>query len=265
MTGQEHVNDRLTEYLAGEGSEAERTLIREHLSGCLQCRREHDALASVWNSLLDVPEEQPSDALRKRFYDSLDLLESASNRRAARGWMEFLFPRRTAIQFAFAVILILAGSAAGFLLRGRDDNAGQIAQLHGEVQTMSRLLTFSLLQQQSASERLEGVSWSTRLPHTDPEITAALLRALKYDPNVNVRLAALDALSRNFNQPDVRQELTGALERQSSPLVQIGIIDLMVQAHDRESKGVLEQMLRKPGVNDEVKKRIQQGIQQLNS
>ncbi len=265
MNSSGHVHDRMTAYLAGESDEAERRMIGEHLSSCDLCRREFESLKNLWSSLGALPEEEPGEMLRRRFYDSLNTLQAASDRRAARGWIDMLIPRRPAIQFAFAALLLVAGTAAGYLLHGRNLDGEQIGQLRGEVQTMSRLLTFSLLQQQSASERLEGVSWSTRLQHADPEITAALLQALKYDPNVNVRLAALDALSRNITQASIRRELAGALERQSSPLVQISIIDLMVQTHDKESKAALEEMLHKPGVNEEVKKRIEQGIQQLNS
>ena len=68
-----------------------------------------------------------------------------------------------------------------------------------------------MLQQQSASQRLEGVSWSTRLPEPDPKVMDALMHTVRFDNSVDVRLAALDALSRYADRPEVRQELVDAL------------------------------------------------------
>ncbi len=145
------------------------------------------------------------------------------------------------------------------------ENKTELTQLHEEVLMMNRLLTVSLLQQQSASERLKGISLSYRSEGSDPEITAALLQALKYDPNVNVRLSALDALSRNLNQTDVKQELLETLQKQESPLVQLAFIDLMVQLREKSSVDILKRMLKNPEMNKSVKLRIEQGIQELNS
>jgi HEAT repeat protein len=169
------------------------------------------------------------------------------------------------VRFALALTLILVGAVVGYRLRGDSVNESQIAQIRDEVRTVNRLLTVSLLRQQSASERLQGVNRSYKLDDVDTEITNALLLAFKHDPNVNVRLAALDALSRNISQQDVRHELITAIQTQSSPMVQIAIVDLMVQIREKQSTDVLKQMLQKSDVNDAVKKRIEQGIQQLNS
>ena len=136
--------------------------------------------------------------------------------------------------------------------------------MHQEVIGMSRLLTMSLLQQQSASERLRGVSLSYQIAEPDAEITKVLLETLKYDPNVNVRLAALDALSRNANQSDTRRDLIQSLHRQSSPLVQMAMIDLIVQMQDKASLDTLRRMIQDPEVNKAVKKKIEQGIEQLS-
>jgi hypothetical protein len=48
--------------------------------------------------------------------------------------------------------------------------------------------------QQSASERLRGVSWANQVESSDGQVLAALLDSVNHDPNVNVRLAAADAL-----------------------------------------------------------------------
>ena len=59
---------------------------------------------------------------------------------------------------------------------------------------MRQMVALSLMQEQSASERLRGVSWAMPRAVDDTEVLSALLTTVNQDPNVNVRLAAVDAL-----------------------------------------------------------------------
>ncbi len=133
-----------------------------------------------------------------------------------------------------------------------------------EASDPNAVLIVSLLGQQSATERLMGVSRSYKLEQADPEVTGALLRTLTQDPNVNVRLAALEAVSRNISQPGVREELLRSLTDISSPMVQLAIVDFVVHSNMKESAGVLADLLKKPGINEVVKTRIEQALQYLN-
>ena len=54
---------------------------------------------------------------------------------------------------------------------------------------MREMLMLSLMQQQSATERLRGVSGSMQIDQPGTEIVRALLETFMHDPNVNVRLA----------------------------------------------------------------------------
>jgi hypothetical protein len=170
---------------------------------------------------------------------------------------------RPAFQIGLAVCLLAIGVLCGYGLAGSSRNSQEMAQLREEVHGISNLLTVSLLHQESASERLKGVSWSSRLEGRDPAITSALVYTMKHDRNVNVRLAALDALSRDIGSPDVRREILYALPEQPSPVMQVALVDLLVQINDRESRDVLQQALTTPDLHPDVRKRITQGIQQI--
>ena len=52
----------------------------------------------------------------------------------------------------------------------------RVAQLRGEVSSMRQMVALSLLQQQSAGERLRGVSYAYQVPSSDTEVLSALLR-----------------------------------------------------------------------------------------
>ena len=260
-----HVVDDLAAFLSGNLGEAAGDRIRVHLESCESCCGEFRAMNAIWDSLGNLPDEKPDEAMRGRFYDMLASFKSSAGRpaRTKGWWLGWLFPKQPALQLAFGLAAVAAGMLIGYRLKGEPAGGTELAQLHDEVRGMSRLLTISLLQQGSASERLRGVSWSYRMEGSDAEITAALLQTLRYDPNMNVRLAALDALSRDLNQSGLRQDLIRALPKQSSPLVQAALVDLMVQFHETGSLDVLKQMIRDPKLDPAVKKKIEQGIQQL--
>ena len=115
-------------------------------------------------------------------------------------------PRRPAYQLALAFVLIVAGLGSGYLLnvRSRSNARFEVATLKQEVDDMRRTVAVSLLKQASPSERLMGVSWSSRIDRPGDEIIAALLETLDHDSNVNVRLAAVDALYLFYGHREVK-------------------------------------------------------------
>ena len=90
--------------------------------------------------------------------------------------------------------------------------------------------------QPACGDRLRGVNWAYRVEQSDAEVLAALLSTVNHDSNVNVRLAAVDAI-RNFSDSPVgRRGLVQALNKQSSPLVEIAILDQLVELHEKSAK-----------------------------
>ena len=65
----------------------------------------------------------------------------------------------------------------------------EIAKLHEEIASTREMVALSLLQQQSATERLRGVDYTGRMQTMEPEVVSALTEAVAHDPSVNVRLA----------------------------------------------------------------------------
>ena len=71
-----------------------------------------------------------------------------------------------------------------------------------EIANTREMVALSLLQQQSATERLRGVDYTGRLRTMEPDVVSALTKAVAHDPSVNVRLAAIDALSKASASPE---------------------------------------------------------------
>src|SRR2546423_7472338 len=135
---------------------------------------------------------------------------------------------RAAAVGAFAVLIMAAFLAGRYWPRGTSPQdplqAGNLTELRGELRQMREMLTLSLMQQQSATERLRGVSGSAQIDQPGNEIIRALLDTLLHDPNANVRLACVDALRRFSGQDAVRRGTIQALNESSFPLVQIALI-----------------------------------------
>ncbi|HEX7573498.1 MAG TPA: HEAT repeat domain-containing protein [Bacteroidota bacterium] len=265
-----HVVEDLLALVNGNLDAASSRLVKDHIASCGECRREFDALTTLWDELGRSPEELPGASLNKGFQEMLKAYEqglrhSGNTQESTRrgNFLDRFRFGRPAFQVGLALCTLVIGIVCGYSLNGSSRNTQELAQLREEVHGLSNLLTVSLLHQESASERLKGVSWSSKVEGRDPAISAALVYTMKHDRNVNVRLAALDALSRDLNSPAVRREIIHALPDQTSPLMQVALVELLVQINDRESRDVLQQALTKPDLHPDVRKRITQGIQQI--
>jgi hypothetical protein len=267
----DEVREQLPDWWTGALDQTTKSEMQGHFASCSACRAEAETLGAIWKKLGAIPEERPSRALRARFEATLEAymqgLRQAERRPSTRerldAWLEGWWPRQPVFQFGFAVAFLAVGLLAGYSLTGNSRGGGEVAQLREEVRHTRQLVALSLLQQQSASERLKGVDWSYRISQPDSQVLSALLHAVNYDQNVNVRLAALDALHPSASNDMVRRGLVESLDRQKSPMVQIALIDLLVEIRDKEAEGELKDLMQETGLNPEVRERVQWALGQL--
>lgn len=128
---------------------------------------------------------------------------------------------------------------------------------------MRQLVTLSLLQQQNAADRLQGVNYAYRVERGDTEVLSALLAALNHDENVNVRLAAVEAMRRFGDSPVARRALAQSISKQQSPLVQIALLDQLVALKDREARPAIQQLTSSTSASPEVREHAQWALQQI--
>jgi anti-sigma factor RsiW len=261
----EDVREYLPDFLAGEAAAGVRATVEAHLAECPACRED----AAMWARMDAWPDEQPSPALRERFDAVLAAYRSgfdhagrgARGRFSFAGWLESWWPAQPALQFTLVVAALGAGLLGGFGIASRGGGSAEMARLKEEVHSTRQLVAVSLLQQQSASERLRGVNWSYRVDQPDAQVVTALVHALQYDTSVDVRLAAADALQRYTAQPAVQQGIIAALRPPQSPLVQIALIDLIVEARMSQAAGAVRELGRDAAVDQTVRRRAEWGLQ----
>lgn len=251
----------LPEYWSGAISVNQHKQVDQHLGGCAECRAESEYLARVWTNLELIPAGSPGPALRARFYESLDAYKRGAEEVVVkkRVW----WWNRPLIPYAAAAAMLAIGVFAGRTFEFRKDTT-QFGELRGEVDKMRQLVTLSLLQQQSATDRLQGVSWAYRVEKSDTEVVGALLKTVREDQSVNVRLAAVDAL-RTFAKasPLVRKALIQSIAKQDSPMVEIALMDVLVELREPSALDpvkALSQDLKQPA---EVRERARSAANEL--
>ena len=252
---------------AGELDRPTESKLREHLEGCAGCRLEMAELSGLWERLGDLPVPEASQNLHLRWQTTLDALNgsiSEQNRpRRNPAWrfsLASLWPNRPVWQATIAAGCLVAGLLIGARWQ---TSPNEIARLREEVTSTKELVTLSLLREQSATDRLRGVGFTTRMPAMDPQVVDALVQAVNRDANVNVRLAAIDALSRISGNAAVRQSMVSSLTTQDSPMVQAALIDYLVDARDRQAMPAIQQFAGRTDLDPSVRKRAQTALGQL--
>ena len=265
----EEIAELLPDYWQ-EGLRAEqKNVLERHLEGCAECSE----VAELWKKLALIPDEQPSAASRERFETMLQAYQTGRGDEEIKShvresgafiWSVFQWLRSPVGAVAWSIALVGLGTYLGLQLGGTKSNSQDLAAMHAELTNMRQIVALSMLREQSASQRLEGVTWTRREEQLDPQVLSALIHTLRYDPSVDVRLAALDALSRHAGQPQVRKTVVDALQEQQSPLVQVAVIDQLVEWRDAEAAPRLEKLRQLPNVNPTVKQRADWAISKLN-
>jgi hypothetical protein len=174
------------------------------------------------------------------------------------------FPAAPVWQLALAASLLIGGVFLGRYEATPQPPAPapEVAQLKGEVESLRQLVALSMLQQQSPSARLRGVSYSEAMTQPDRQVEEALLYTVNHDSNVNVRLSAVDALQK-FATPHVIRAMVDAIPVQDSPLVQIALLDMLVQLNAKSAAPELTKLSQNAQVDEAVRQRAIWAIQKL--
>jgi hypothetical protein len=264
MTSEEF-RHMIPEYLSGRLATDERASFEAQLNQSPELRVELEQLRQTWHGLGLLGEEQPSAALRARFYQRLNDLNNGRSRPLAGGYAWWK-PGLAGLvrQITIVLALFCLGMYVGRVSVSGHRSSAEAMRLESQVQSLQQTVALSLMDRQSPTSRLEGISWSSRVSRPDNDLLSALVSALNHDTNTNVRLASLDALEKFSSDPSVRKALVNSIGLQDSPLVQIALIDSLVQMRDNTAAGELRKLTGDADVNAEVRQRAQWGLHRLS-
>lgn len=246
--------------------------IENHLAGCTDCRTELETARKIWDLMGEIPQPEPSESMRTSFDAMVSNYkeELIARRNPLSEWINFLreyWSLRAQPRLAFSLILVAFGLTLGYILHQPGKTTitynRQIDSLSSQVSEMKQIMMFSLLQDPSASQRILAVSYTDDLRNVNLKVIDALFTTLNGDPNVNVRLATLEALVRLADEPKVREGLVRSINLQESPIMQSAMADAMVKLQEKSSVQSLQILLSKKGMNQMVKINIEKSIQKL--
>jgi len=268
------IKDKFPDYLTGELPPDAVNLLRGHAATCTSCQLEQEELTGIWAQLGLMPEEVPGPNLRKNFYTMLESYceeqkKESSLHRFMKSLTGFRFQSfQPAYRLAATVVILILGFAAGYYFNksaaiSHPQSTVEMAQLQNQVQEMRQDLVLAMLDQSSASQRLKAISWSATIQNPADKTLDALLYTLNNDPNMNVRLSAVEALYLFAENPRVKQGIIDSLSHQTSPLVQMALIDLMVEMREKRAAYALKQLIENKNLNPQVKQRAKLAVKFL--
>jgi hypothetical protein len=253
------IDELVAKYNEGLADPAEIKLIEKLIAaGEVDLTSLHE-LAGLDEQIQKMEMAAPSLSLDDKFYTAL-----ADEKRASRKTNSFSFPSLNSLfpRLAMAAVLILSGFAVGYFLQSPQQKT-EVSELTKEVGDLKEMVMLSLMEKESATQRLKAVSLTSEMDQASDKVTNALFVALNKDENVNVRLAALEALKPYVSKSAVRLKLIESIESQASPLVQVALAELMVTMQEKRSVDQLRQLLKDERVPKEVKNKISESIKVL--
>jgi len=239
-------------------------LVANHLSECNKCNGELDKLLSLESMLSQVIEENIPHHVQYGFKTMLNEEKRVSRLSISNKINQKHISLSSLIKVAAGLLLLITGGFIGYIIHPQSGSQEEVSSLKQEMVEMKNLVIYSLLKQESASERIKAVSYIKEISKPDPKLIETLFNTLNTDRNVNVRLAAAQALAKYKDNKEVARGIVKSLEIQNEPLVQIMLINLAVETGNSDVAPELNKLLDRTDLRDEVKTYAKKGIKTLS-
>jgi len=131
----------------------------------------------------------------------------------------------------------------------------EVAILEKEKVQLKQEITISMIENESASKRLQAVSDAEEFENPGNDILNALINKMHYDNHINVRLAAAEALAKFSDLELVRKALINAL--------QIELIQILVSIQEKRAIPSMEKLLHNEETPVYVKDQVSIGLPNL--
>ncbi|SFP93357.1 HEAT repeat domain-containing protein [Parafilimonas terrae] len=260
----------LIDYLDAQLHPNDKAPLERHLKECAQCRQALEEYRQIFAGIQNDKIKKPGPALREKFES---MLQSELNIEATANIVNKHEEKSAAVKsinryallyrIAASIILIVSGFFIGTTITNNKPGNGQVAELKSEVKEMKETLTVKLLNEESASERIKAVSYADEITDPDNKIVTALITTLNEDNNVNVRLAALYALAKFSNNNKVSDALVASLGKQTEPLMQIALINILTEKKETKAKAPIQEILKDKNTLPPVKEIAEKGLKVL--
>lgn len=211
----------------------------------------------IGQTLSSWPPPTPSGRLDASFYASLR--KSAKKRPWRMQWLPYLGQptvQRPWFRLVYSLLLLAIGMLVGPWLNRPVQYGSEVAKLSNEVNQMREMVTLSLISQNSASMRLKAVAVAREGEQASDKVIMALFQTLNGDQNINVRLAALEALVKYASRASVRERLVRSIAQQKSPHLLVAMAEVMVALQEKSAVGVFDSVFNAQAPMPEVQANV---------
>jgi len=248
----------LIDYMDGKLNETDKQIIEQELVRNAEAYKLYEQLKVVANAMEGSTELEPGKELKQSFENFLQQ-EIAQSPKVRSVFFQPVFYR-----VAATITLLLVAGAAGFWVYKDQQHEQELAAIRKEMEETKRMMMTMMGNEQSASQRITGVAVANQMEKADDEVVNVLVKTMNEDPNTNVRMAALEALSKFHMEPTVRKALIESLVIQKDPVVQIALIQLLVTIKEKGVMKDLERLTKDKTIMKAVKDEAYSGILKLS-
>ncbi len=265
---EEKYQKRIMDYLDGNLTAKEAGELKKTLSEEGYDLSRLDEMKKLAHQLDEIHSPEPREEMNEKFYQMLNEEKSriASKERSVDALLNplrSLFEPVYIPKMIYASLILIIGMILGHWIIPDKQFHYQTRLMMEEMQSMKKMMALTLIDQSNATDRLKAVNYTNEISNPDDKVLEALLKTLNNDPSVNVRLASLDALTRQIGNEMVRTGLIEAIINQDSPMVQIAIAELMIKVQEKRAVPELEKLLEREDLNELVAEKITESIKIL--
>ena len=255
---QDSIGTLLDKYYEGNTSLAEEAWLREYFTQEQELPEHLRPHAAQFKSIAKQQEVQLDESITDDWL--LGKIEEPEQQQKGRQLFMPWIDGNKVWRMAASILLLLGVFWAGFYLAKQQVGmqANEMAALQQDVQALKAALATANTAY-SASERIQLVSQKTEQA-PDDEVVEALISTMNHDANVNVRLAACEALYELRENKKVRQAFIQGLKYQKDPLVQITLIDMLVSMKEKRAVQPLQELTEQKNLLPVVKDKAAHGL-----
>jgi hypothetical protein len=250
---QQKLESLLIDYIDGKLNSVEKHYVEQELLKNPKSFKLYEELKEVIQLMNRKNAIEPSENLKQSFAELLEEEIKA----AKKGKVIQLNPWW--YRAAAAVALLVVGVSLGLGISSYNQRQRQLAEIKADREKTTQLVSM-ISNDQSAGQRILGVKAAAEHKKMNDEILTALIKTLDEDPNTNVRMAALEGLRRFYNEKPVRDALILSLTKQTDPVIQIALIQVLVEMKEKGAVKSLQNIIDNEELIPAVKDEAQMGV-----
>lgn len=241
----EEVKINLPEYIDKKLDDAKQEAISRHLEECEACRALHGELNLFLTYLDTFPEPEPPLGMKEEFMEMAAAVKIPGQRKT------LVIPMWTKVA---AMLLLFFGTYWVGHRVGVGKAEMATRQLTSELHEQKQEVMLASLKDYTGPQKIEAVYNISQSGQASDELINALVYTMNSDKNVNVRLAAINALTEMMDKNErVKTELIRSLRVQENSLLQISLIQVLTESGVKEAKDEIESITNSEKTDESVK------------